>query len=653
MSDVQRTRHSQGEPSARTGGSEAVNDAAARRVLDEAMRLNPSNRKADDYVRANVTAEVLAHATPEEKSHLLRCLMVGHTDRKDEQAMLRILQSARTASELKTVLGRTGGGRAVLAELGSQERELVAWTRTRGEEGARMLLAFATSLPPKDPKADDFVTKYVDESVLVAADPSDKEHMIRSLVEGRTTKTEAVLIQRILTSERDPAGIKDLMTRCGTAHVLDKLGDATDGLVNHLRATGEPGDRAILALAVDGSDPAHPAEGFIAKYVDAPALSHASAEDKTRLIRALLHHGTGKTEEAAVLRILDSTRTIEETTAVINGVGKGWLAKDIDDSKLLRSLESKIFQVTKSEAPEYRPLSAGTDPATADARLAELDRYLEVKGRAFHDLTTGIRQSARFDRFYNDLSRIAKEDRAQLRNVDKLSTQEKIALYNQIAHEVSVEFKHNVNLTKGNKNWSHDEIQDLDRGLQALPPHLSLENEKLFNVRRFDRIVSGGSDIFAWAKANGDIEFTDRGVNAQYRLTGRGVRPVTEVLVHEVGHHFDDESETWKRFKSLSSWVDAGTARDRRLAQYSNGDTVLGRDLGLADETGRYVVSRQYGRTWAHREDAQFGIGQYTRANPYDDFAETFMQYFLAGEDLRKLAPDKYRYMDQLGRQNP
>src|SRR5262249_17425429 len=186
------------------------------------------------------------------------------------------------------------------------------------------------------------------------------------------------------------------------------------------------------------------------------------------------------------------------------------------------------------------------------------------------------------------------------------------------------------------------------------PPKLGLENEKLYNIRRFYEIIDprDKKKVAAWTRGDtGDIEYSDWGISSTYRLTDRGIDPMTETLVHEIGHHFDDENPKWKQFKALSGWHDVGDAKATSLKKFKDGDHVKGKQLGLADKETEYVVTRAYGRMYVYKSNAKFGVGgstgDYAKSNPLDDFAETMMQYLVVPDDLKRESLDKYNFMKE------
>jgi hypothetical protein len=304
-------------------------------------------------------------------------------------------------------------------------------------------------------------------------------------------------------------------------------------------------------------------------------------------------------------------------------------------------------------APPFTRLDNSASDAEVDKKLADLEAtvnqrandYAQKQAQSIFGSFFGGRSDG-LAKTYGDLTNAMKGDAAELANWKNLTHDQKVDLYNRVGHEANMEVKYNINIVYGDKKWSEGELNDLDAGLARLPQSLILDDDKLGNIRRYSALTdSSKNPVFAWTLGNGDIEFTDLGISSSYRFP-KVLPAVAEVILHEIGHHFDNENPKWKEFMALSGWRDLGA--DTLFPTIKNGETAKGSALGITDDpNGDYVVSRQYNRTYVHKADAKFGEGDYTRQNPLDDFAETFMQYMVDPENLRKNAPEKYAFMTQ------
>ncbi|MCK6551234.1 hypothetical protein L6R52_35695, partial [Myxococcota bacterium] len=231
-------------------GTAPMTRERARELIDGVMRLSASSSSSDDYVRNNITPEVLAHATPAEKAHMLRCLMDGPTGADDERAMAMILNSVQTPEEMRAVLEGAGGAEAVYDELESARGDVMDHLRGMGAPGAQMILTFASGLGVSSCLSDDFVRDHVDARVLAHATPEQKAHMLRCLMDGPTGDGDERAMLRVLQSVRTPEEMTRVLSAAGGASaVWDELEGKRRELVTHLRGQGAAGRETLFALA--------------------------------------------------------------------------------------------------------------------------------------------------------------------------------------------------------------------------------------------------------------------------------------------------------------------------------------------------------------------------------------------------------------------
>lgn len=652
MSKVEGTGPKAAAPAAPAPPTPEKKKAEARKVIDQAMKQGVGDSSSDNFVREKVTNEVLQHAKPEEKAHMLKQLMDGPTTGGDEQAMLRILKTVGDKKELDTVMKKAGGGSKVLGELEEKRDSFMKHLATKGKEGAKMSVDMITAYKPSSASADDMAVKYASPQVLAESTPDQKAHMLKGLMHGDTPASDEQAMLRILQSGAKPKDALDMIDKAGGAgKVLGELGQKRTGeLVGQLKKQGAAGNRAVVDLAMQQKVGSGDADDFVQKHVDKNVLAQATPKEKVHMTRQLLAGDTGKADEQKIVHILNSAKNTKELATIVSGAGKNWLAKDVDDSKLRKVVESKIFKAESSQAPPYSKLGPKTTEAQVDKKLESFEKFLDGRKDRYNMLKGGGGdKTARFKNFYRDLSKATTEDLKQLDGWKDLSKADKVTLYNRVSHEAHVELKHNVNLTYGSKKgrqWSHREMTDIDKGLSKLPAKIGLENEKLFNLRRYTEIIDDGSKVAAWAKGNGDIEFSDIGAAGPYRMTGKGVSPVAETIIHEVGHHFDDENPKWKGFQKISGWNNLGSAKSSSLTKFKDGRSYTGKALGLSDEKANYTVTRRYGNTYVYKNTANF-MGNYAKSNPLDDFSESMAHYFYDPTTMKTQAPDKYKFMQE------
>lgn len=310
-----------GESSEGTGPG-AITRERARELIDAATRQSVSSSSSDDYVRNNITPEVLAHATPAEKAHMLRCLMDGYTGEDDERAMAMILKSVTSAEEMDQVLRGAGGADAVWDELGSQRDNVASHFRGMGQPGQEIILQIATRLSTGSSLSDDFVADYVDPTILARATNEQKSHMLRCLMDGPTVARDEAAMRRILESVERPDDMMAVINGAGgTTAVYDELEGERAAFMAHLRTRGEPGREIILRMAESFEVGSSLSDDFVRDHVDAGILASATPAQKAHLLRCLMDGPTGDDDERAMLRVLQTISTPAELDAVLTRAG--------------------------------------------------------------------------------------------------------------------------------------------------------------------------------------------------------------------------------------------------------------------------------------------------------------------------------------------
>ncbi|MEQ9502656.1 MAG: hypothetical protein RIT81_37640 [Deltaproteobacteria bacterium] len=309
--------------SARPGAQNAgMGRDEARQIIDHAMGLSVSDSSSDDYVRNNVTAEVLQHATLAEKAHMLQQLMDGPTGADDEAAMARILQSVNTADELESLMTLAGGAERVWDELDSQRETVANDFKSRGMTGAQMLLRISDALPTSSSLSDDFVANHIDAGVLAHATNAQKARMLEHLMEGPTGGRDERAMARILNSVGSAADMQAILQAAGGAdRVWSELGSERDTVARHLQGQGQAGAEMLIAISEGLSESSSLSDDFVANYVNDAVLAHATNAQKARMLRHLMDGPTGGRDEQAMARVLGSVRGNADMQAVLRAAG--------------------------------------------------------------------------------------------------------------------------------------------------------------------------------------------------------------------------------------------------------------------------------------------------------------------------------------------
>jgi Mlc titration factor MtfA (ptsG expression regulator) len=120
----------------------------------------------------------------------------------------------------------------------------------------------------------------------------------------------------------------------------------------------------------------------------------------------------------------------------------------------------------------------------------------------------------------------------------------------------------------------------------------------------FQRVTTLGANVLGDNNNSGRIRLADLAFTSSSTS-------VQEVVIHEIGHNWDNENPAWSNFQALSGWrswavgraVPAGFTRARNLQ-------------GVA-------------QPWIYRTGTSFSrLDGYGRTNPYEDFATCLETYY-------------------------
>jgi Ca2+-binding RTX toxin-like protein len=186
-----------------------------------------------------------------------------------------------------------------------------------------------------------------------------------------------------------------------------------------------------------------------------------------------------------------------------------------------------------------------------------------------------------------------------------------------------------------------EEIELIDTALAAL--HASTDNNRLLRtstggdldiVRHGARLSTDGSVVacntqLEVREGENRIHLTDNVFQREADGT-LDENYAIEIVLHEIGHNWDDENPRWGAFKDLSGWR-RSNPRSSLYVQSGNGK-------------------------WWHLLSASF-ISNYAKNKPHDDFAESFAAYFMyqLGRafidvdpmDIPTTIPEKFEFLDE------
>lgn len=159
--------------------------------------------------------------------------------------------------------------------------------------------------------------------------------------------------------------------------------------------------------------------------------------------------------------------------------------------------------------------------------------------------------------------------------------------------DAKIEFK------DGAVSWSESEVEDIDAALGVL--HRFTDDKTFLERKSGTNLVfkrdGYDPDSSAVNQDNGNITF--------YNDAFAGSTWTKQVVFHEIGHNWDSEGDIWSAFQDASGWDNIGLFESRDAGQSTSKD-------------GK----------WYYDSGANF-IEDYSKTNPYEDFADCFSLYFM------------------------
>jgi hypothetical protein len=297
-------------------------------------------------------------------------------------------------------------------------------------------------------------------------------------------------------------------------------------------------------------------------------------------------------------------------------------------------------------------LYTGASPAIVDAKLTQLETDLQTRYTRYLRLANQS-TDPQMHAYYRDLYIAMQTDLNDVARWKALSNDAKIQRFNRVAFEAAIEVKYNVALMTDAdaKPWTVSDLRELERGLSKLPAKFTTESDKLWILRREAKVITPkGSHGGEFDPGTNVISIADVASN----YPGR----VEETILHEVGHSQQPPPDIMAAFKTIADWRLVGPQDLPALAAYSHGDWAQAKTLKAAgvpgldnEDPGRWFrISKTDGNAYivpsqAPPDNSSQLISNYSLSSPAEDWAETFMYYYLHRDEMKTKFPEKFRFM--------
>jgi len=416
-------------------------------------------------------------------------------------------------------------------------------------------------------------------------------------------------------------------------------------------------------------------DGAVAGFLDAKlgnCLAYTSLEERAGIAKKLLHEGTNPFVNSYLCRLVGASRSLEEYSKTVSLIGPEILLATQD--KALRDIvtRAEIGQKLRS-LPMPGALELGAKPELINANIKALNDSLEHA----IEIISLDKQSDRTGlswRYFEIAMSNLEELRAGLKSP---KSWEQIREHvNYISLKSAIELRYGIRLSGEDSSffspgakWDLGSLKSVEATLARLPEGLLFRTPNLAEIKRVHEIAPG---VMGQRLDSGLILITDLAIdNDRVQADYSEYTSLEVVLTHEIGHGVqlgDNKSDLvqaadgsielspgdpefeFKEFMRLSGWQ---LVNPERIQLTDNRFTILldGQEIEVGEPTEHNgelitVISNQ-GLVFSYSSLAKFSVVPYSRTNPWEDWAEAFAEYFLRPDRLIRIAPLKFRHLEE------
>lgn len=254
-------------------------------------------------------------------------------------------------------------------------------------------------------------------------------------------------------------------------------------------------------------------------------------------------------------------------------------------------------------------------------------------------------------------------------------------LANSAAAKIKLEFKYGVALTLRQERgqrlvepWSTSELTEISTTLRRFPECLIILSKHLETIRKTpdSELSSATESVFGlWTESDGTIELRE-GLHHDYQLRKSygNKSALGVILTHEFAHVYESDRgydiaqaklEDGRKpplyhsseYRQISGWSVVEPSKYRvthggKSAVIDGVSYRLDHDVAKLGGKDVFLVYHPESRTmFSHPVRAEWSLDDYSRANPSEDFAVSFAEYFRLPKQLAEFAPSKFLLFEQ------
>ena len=433
----------------------------------------------------------------------------------------------------------------------------------------------------------------------------------------------------------------------------------------------------VLQTLLTLSEMTEDLDSFIKEKID-NALCHCESTEKIALLKHILSSDKTEVTNLAVHGVLRSAKDIDTLVKVVNAVSVDKLL-ELDNSDITNLVAYAVLHPKLEKASLPKSLSLGNtalstynaytyleDAITermiilrSDGRLTDTQmvrEYLAIGGELVNELSSR-RSEARGNshrlRYAHNIV-LEKMDLAFRYGVNAADSQTRQTIFGDVIPGVK---------------WELSELAEVREALDILPELRLLDTPNLTTI---ERVKDLGRGVMGARYPDGTIRIADFAVNMkEIEEIFPGYSSLTAVLVHELLHGIQlgasgsgvKESESgelsieageriidFDEFTKISGWTPI--AEDRwdpvhgGRAIKLDGE-VYHLNVPVVHQGKDIIITYSRGTVYTRKAYAGFSLDLYSTTNPWEDYAETATEYFLAPERLIELSPEKFQFFEQ------
>lgn len=254
-------------------------------------------------------------------------------------------------------------------------------------------------------------------------------------------------------------------------------------------------------------------------------------------------------------------------------------------------------------------------------------------------------------------------------------------LANSLAAKMKLEFRYGVAITLRQERgqrlvqpWTTTELGEISSTLRRFPECLVILSKHLETIRKspLTELSSKTDSVLGlWTESDGTIQLVE-GLHYEdtLRKSYGNKSPLGVVLTHEFAHVYESDRgydisqaklEDGRKpslfhsseYREISGWTVVEPSK-YRITHGGKSAVIEGVSYRLEHDVAKiggkdvFLVYHSDTRTmFSHSVRAEWSLDDYSRANPSEDFAESFASYFRMPKQLAEFAPSKFLLLEQ------